>query len=70
VPDRFVSLVRTLFTRRRKTMANSLAAALQESSAAASARLEGLGIDPKRRPETLSLAEFAAVARAADSPAS
>jgi 16S rRNA (adenine1518-N6/adenine1519-N6)-dimethyltransferase len=70
VPDRFVSLVRTLFTRRRKTMANSLAAALQESSAAAGARLEGIGIDPKRRPETLSLAEFAAVARAADSPAS
>jgi 16S rRNA (adenine1518-N6/adenine1519-N6)-dimethyltransferase len=69
-PEHFVPLVRALFTRRRKTMANALAAALHEPAATAGARLERLGIDAKRRPETLTLDEFVALAKAVDAPES
>jgi 16S rRNA (adenine1518-N6/adenine1519-N6)-dimethyltransferase len=66
-PGGFVPLVRGLFTRRRKTMANALAAAIHVPTAAAGAILERAGVDRRRRPETLSVAEFAEVARVAAS---
>lgn len=54
----FAALVRHLFSRRRKTLRNSLRGRLGEAA------LEALGIDPKARPETLDLDAFAALANA------
>jgi 16S rRNA (adenine1518-N6/adenine1519-N6)-dimethyltransferase len=63
-PAMFGRLVQAVFTRRRKTMANALLAmedgrplALRPAEALAAA-----GLDPSRRPETLSIAEFARLA--------
>ncbi|MEC4675705.1 MAG: 16S rRNA (adenine(1518)-N(6)/adenine(1519)-N(6))-dimethyltransferase RsmA [Nitrospirota bacterium] len=53
----FARLVRTAFSQRRKTLANSL-----KSFSGIRERLVSAGIDPRRRPETLSLAEFAEIA--------
>jgi 16S rRNA (adenine1518-N6/adenine1519-N6)-dimethyltransferase len=57
-----VELVRSVFTQRRKTMANALAnfAALRGQDATAA--LVHADIDPRRRPETLQLVEFARLA--------
>ena len=52
----FRHLVARLFSRRRKTLRNSLRDQLSE------AEIEGLGIDPMARPETLDLGAFAALA--------
>ena len=54
----FFSLVKTAFSQRRKTLANSL------KSFGPNIRdiLTTSGIDPKRRPETLSIPEFAGLA--------
>jgi 16S rRNA (adenine1518-N6/adenine1519-N6)-dimethyltransferase len=52
----FRRLVARLFSRRRKTLRNSLRGELSESE------IEGLGIDPMARPETLDLGAFAALA--------
>jgi 16S rRNA (adenine1518-N6/adenine1519-N6)-dimethyltransferase len=54
----FFSLVKTAFSQRRKTLSNSL------KGFGPNIRdiLTTSGIDPKRRPETLSLSEFAALA--------
>ena len=54
----FKSLVTHLFSRRRKTLRNSLRGRLSESA------LESLGIDPNARPETLDLSAFAMLANA------
>ena len=54
----FRRLVAHLFSRRRKTLRNSLRGQLSESA------LESLGIDPIARPETLDLAGFAVLANA------
>ncbi len=54
----FKGLVSHLFSRRRKTLRNSLRGQLSESD------LENLGIDPNARPETLDLTGFAALANA------
>ena len=54
----FRRLVSHLFSRRRKTLRNSLRGQLSEAD------LEKLGIDPNARPETLDLSEFAALANA------
>jgi 16S rRNA (adenine1518-N6/adenine1519-N6)-dimethyltransferase len=54
----FEQLVSHLFSRRRKTLRNSLRGRLGE------AELEALGIDPRARPETLDLVRFAALANA------
>ncbi len=54
----FQRLVSHLFSRRRKTLRNSLRGQLSE------AELEKLGIDPNARPETLDLAGFAVLANA------
>jgi 16S rRNA (adenine1518-N6/adenine1519-N6)-dimethyltransferase len=68
-PDAFVRMVRTTFTQRRKTLGNALKPFGVEVGIPASAALAATGIDPRRRPETLELAEFAALARAFHGPA-
>jgi 16S rRNA (adenine1518-N6/adenine1519-N6)-dimethyltransferase len=54
----FFRVVRTAFSQRRKTLSNSLKGLVSDPRGALSAA----GIDPRRRPETLSLAEFARLA--------
>jgi 16S rRNA (adenine1518-N6/adenine1519-N6)-dimethyltransferase len=63
-PERFVRMVRSMFTQRRKTTGNALKPFASESGADAAAILERVGIDARRRPETLELAEFAALSNA------
>ena len=63
-PDAFVRMVRTTFTQRRKTVGNALKPFASETGRDAAAVLREVGIDPQRRPETLQLAEFAALANA------
>jgi 16S rRNA (adenine1518-N6/adenine1519-N6)-dimethyltransferase len=65
VADReaFVRLVQAVFTRRRKTLANALLA-YRDDGAMAAAALQRSGIDGRRRPETLAIAEFARLADA------
>jgi len=53
-------VVRRVFTQRRKQLANSLRPLCADPSAV----LRAAGIDPTRRPETLTLAEFAALSDA------
>jgi len=62
VPDReaFAAIVRSVFSRRRKTLSNALRA-LQPGPAPA-AVLALAELDGRRRPETLSVAEFARLA--------
>jgi 16S rRNA (adenine1518-N6/adenine1519-N6)-dimethyltransferase len=66
VPDAnlFFRVVRAGFSMKRKQLKNSLGGGLQMKSRAAAALLEQAEIDPKRRAETLSLAEWAALTRA------
>ena len=52
-------LVRQAFTQRRKTLRNALSGLLD------SAGISSLGIDPQRRPETLSVSEFVRLSDAA-----
>jgi 16S rRNA (adenine1518-N6/adenine1519-N6)-dimethyltransferase len=59
----FVRMVRTMFTQRRKTIANALKPFAADLGLDAAGALAAAGIDPKRRPETLELAEMAALAR-------
>ncbi len=61
----FFATVKAAFGRRRKTLKNALAgSALPVSPAQARLALEAAGIDPARRAETLTVAEFKALARA------
>jgi 16S rRNA (adenine1518-N6/adenine1519-N6)-dimethyltransferase len=53
-PAGFAALTKAVFTRRRKTLANALLA----YTPAASAALKHVGLDGKRRPETLDIGEF------------
>ncbi len=53
----FADIVRQAFSQRRKTVRNSLRGLLKV------AQIEAAGIDPGSRPETLSLAAFAALSR-------
>lgn len=66
----FVRMVRTMFTQRRKTIANALKPFAVERGADAVTALAAAGVDPQRRPETLQLAEMAALARAFAAPVS
>ncbi len=61
-PTRFNAVVRAAFAQRRKTLANALAAGLGLSVDRARALVASAGIDPGRRAETVSLAEFADLA--------
>ena len=63
-PDRFDAMVRSLFSRRRKTVLNALkpfAAGIKVPVSAAEA-LALADLDPTRRPETLQLTELARLA--------
>lgn len=68
VPDEsaFFAIIRAGFAQRRKQLRNSLAAGLPRSQKEVVAALEAAGVDPCRRPETLSLPEWAAIARRLD----
>jgi 16S rRNA (adenine1518-N6/adenine1519-N6)-dimethyltransferase len=67
-PPRFDGMVRALFTQRRKTMGNALAAYAGLPGATAAQLLTGIDIDPRRRPETLTIQDFASVAGALTVP--
>jgi len=62
----FERIVRGAFAYRRKTVANSLALALDRERSAMESALRNAGLDPDARGETFSLADFAALARALD----
>jgi 16S rRNA (adenine1518-N6/adenine1519-N6)-dimethyltransferase len=70
IPDQdlFVRMVRTMFTQRRKTIANALKPFGAERSVDPVRALSAAAIDPRRRPETLGLAEMAALAAAFSRP--
>lgn len=57
-PEAFFRIVRAGFSQKRKQLANTLSAGLHIPKPALVATLEKLGIDPKRRAETLTLAEW------------
>jgi 16S rRNA (adenine1518-N6/adenine1519-N6)-dimethyltransferase len=57
-----VAIVRSVFTRRRKTLANALGPFASSRGRDPQAVLTAAGIDPRRRPETLTLLEAARLA--------
>jgi 16S rRNA (adenine1518-N6/adenine1519-N6)-dimethyltransferase len=63
-PALFERLVRGVFLQRRKTLGNALKPVADSMGRSASQLLDAAGIDPVRRPETLSLEEMARLARA------
>jgi 16S rRNA (adenine1518-N6/adenine1519-N6)-dimethyltransferase len=63
-PERVVAIVRSVFTQRRKTMANALAPFAGGIGVTARELLATAGIDAQVRPETLTLADFARLSRA------
>ena len=66
----FERMVRTMFTQRRKTLSNALKPFGEERGVDPSKALAAAGIDPKRRPETLELAEIARLLRHFSAPVS
>lgn len=66
VPDTntFFKVVRAGFSQKRKQLKNSLGSGLSINSTRATEILESAGIDVKRRAETLTLEEWAALSRA------
>jgi 16S rRNA (adenine1518-N6/adenine1519-N6)-dimethyltransferase len=62
----FFEVVQAAFAQRRKTLANNLLGRFFEKGARAELEtlLEGIGIEPSRRGETLSLAEYARLSNA------
>ncbi len=58
------AVVQAVFTRRRKTLANALLAFRSSGQLSPSRALERAGLDGRRRPETLSIAEFVRLADA------
>jgi 16S rRNA (adenine1518-N6/adenine1519-N6)-dimethyltransferase len=60
----FEGLVQSVFTRRRKTLANALLAFAPSSRVAPLLALRTAGLDGSRRPETLALSEFVRLADA------
>lgn len=61
-PEILTAMVRSVFSQRRKTLANSLATFADDHGVPATEALGQAGVDPRRRPETLDLAEFARLA--------
>jgi 16S rRNA (adenine1518-N6/adenine1519-N6)-dimethyltransferase len=57
----FFRFVEAVFQGRRKQLGGTLGRISETGSTAAGARLRGVGIDPERRPQTLSLAEWEAL---------
>lgn len=64
----FERIVRTIFMQRRKTMSNALRPVASETGRQAAALLTAAGIDPVRRPETLSVADLVALSRVVSEP--
>ena len=58
----FDAMVRSMFTQRRKTLANALGSFSEGRHIRPVTALEAAGIDPSRRPETLDLAELTRLA--------
>jgi len=65
--DQFFAVVKAGFSQKRKQLHNALAAGLAQSQAQVAAALERAGVDASRRAETLTLDEWASVARAVSS---
>lgn len=63
-PDVLDRLVRVAFTQRRKTLANTLKAVAGTDGLEIGAVLAAAGLDGRRRPETLHLVEYSALADA------
>ena len=63
-PRTFERLVRGLFLQRRKTLLNALKPVADSLGKTAKTVIEQSGLDPTRRPETLTLAELSRLARA------
>ncbi len=61
--DRFFRFAEAVFQFRRKQLGNALSLVTKTASADAGRKLAGLGIDPARRPQTLSLQEWEALYR-------
>ena len=60
----FERMVRSMFTQRRKTLANALKPFAESRGRSAADALTAAGIEPARRPETLQLTELARLADA------
>jgi 16S rRNA (adenine1518-N6/adenine1519-N6)-dimethyltransferase len=63
-PEHVVTLVRSVFTQRRKTIANALMPFASSVGANARELLRQAAIDPRLRPQNLTLADFARLSRA------
>jgi 16S rRNA (adenine1518-N6/adenine1519-N6)-dimethyltransferase len=61
--DEVVALVRSVFTQRRKTMSNALAPFASARGLVAREVLAEAGIDPRARPENLTLIDYARLSR-------
>lgn len=61
-PAVFERLVRSIFTQRRKTLGNALAAFAAQAGIPAVEALRAAAIDPSRRPQTLQIVEIARLA--------
>jgi 16S rRNA A1518/A1519 N6-dimethyltransferase RsmA/KsgA/DIM1 with predicted DNA glycosylase/AP lyase activity len=61
--DAFLRFVEAVFQQRRKQIAGTLGRISGIGSTAAAARLRDADIDPERRPQTLSLAEWESIHR-------
>jgi 16S rRNA (adenine1518-N6/adenine1519-N6)-dimethyltransferase len=59
----FAAFVQAGFTQPRKTLANSLADGLKMPKTVVTGRLEALGVEPIRRPQTLTLEEWVRIFR-------
>ena len=60
----FTKLVRGLFLQRRKTLRNALRPVARSLGVEASQLIDSSGLDPTRRPQTLSIADMARLSRA------
>ena len=58
----FETMVRSMFTQRRKTLSNALKSHAEARGRRAADALAAAGIDPSRRPETLQLEELSRLA--------
>jgi 16S rRNA (adenine1518-N6/adenine1519-N6)-dimethyltransferase len=63
-PELFATLVQSIFTRRRKTLANALKAFPSSAALSPAEALKAADLDGRRRPETLSIAEMVRLADA------
>lgn len=64
----FIGMVRSMFTQRRKTLANALSAFAETHGRSAPDVLAQAEIDPRRRPETLTIDELARLAARIGAP--